>query len=293
MKAAVMSTISDFPGLGMLGGVKMKGYKACPICLDETDATHLMGRMSYQGHQRWLPKDHEWRFAASKLNGNTEFRDPPSSLLGPETFQHITSNEYSTFSLHPKFKCRGTTERLCWMHMSIFYELPYWQSFCHPYSLDVMHIEKNVFNNIIGTILGLEGKTKDDVKARKGLEEQGVRRKLWFKPTTGSRKEKVSKAPYTVTQSEKVEVLELMRDAKYLSGYTGSLCNKINLDDKKFIGLKTHDCHVMLQRLLPVFIRPYLPFNVVDPLISGPVNYSWMYPMKRQLGHYKRYVRNT
>ncbi|CAM8885699.1 unnamed protein product [Rhodiola kirilowii] len=130
-----------------------------------------------------------------------------------------------------------------------------------------MHIEKNVFDNIIGTILGLEGKTKDDVKAQKGLEEQGVHRKLWFKPT-GSRKQKVSKAPYTVTQSEKVEVLELMRDAKYPSGYAGSLRNKINLDDKKFIGLKTHDCYVMLQRLLPVFIRPYLPFNVVDPLIS-------------------------
>ncbi|KAL9665799.1 hypothetical protein QQ045_000120 [Rhodiola kirilowii] len=187
--------------------------------------------MSYQGHRRWLPKDHEWRFAASKFNGNTEFRDPPSSLLGPETFQHITSHEYSTLSLHLKFKFRGTTERLCWTHMCIFYELPYWQSFCHPYSLDVMHIEKNVFDNIIGTILGLEGKTKDDIKAQKGLEEQGVGRKLWFKPT-GSRKEKVSKAPYTVTQSEKVKVLELMQDAKYLSGYAGSLRNKINLMTK-------------------------------------------------------------
>ncbi|KAL9667125.1 hypothetical protein QQ045_001474 [Rhodiola kirilowii] len=58
MKAAVMWTISDFPGLGMLGGLKTKGYKACPICLDEIDASHLTGRMSYQGHRRWLPKDH-------------------------------------------------------------------------------------------------------------------------------------------------------------------------------------------------------------------------------------------
>ncbi|KAL9673432.1 hypothetical protein QQ045_029690 [Rhodiola kirilowii] len=115
-----------------------------------------------------------------------------------------------------------------------------------------MHIKKNVFNNIIGTILGLEG-----------LEEQGVRKKLWFKPT-GSKKEKVSKAPYTVTPNEKVEILELMKDVKYPYGYAGSLRNKINLDDKKFIGLKTHDCHVMLQRLLPVFIRPYLPLNVIE-----------------------------
>ncbi|KAL9687373.1 hypothetical protein QQ045_031774 [Rhodiola kirilowii] len=60
---------------------------------------------------------------------------------------------------------------------------------------------------------GLEGKTKDDIHARKGLEELGVIRKLWFKPTTSgtSRKEKVSKAPYTVTPSEKLEILELIK----------------------------------------------------------------------------------
>ncbi|KAL9687434.1 hypothetical protein QQ045_031836 [Rhodiola kirilowii] len=187
MKAVVMWTISDFPGLGMLDGIKTKGYKACPLCLDDIDATHLTGRMSYQGHQRWLPRDHEWRFASNRFNGKIEHREPPTSLS-----------------------------------------------------------EKNVFDNIIGTILGLEGKTKDDIKDRKGLEEQRVWRKLWYKPSgSTSRNEKVTKAPYTVTLNEKVEVLELIKDAKYPSGYAGNLRNKINLDNKKFIGLKTHDCHVM------------------------------------------------
>ncbi|CAM8953788.1 unnamed protein product [Rhodiola kirilowii] len=352
MKAAMMWTISDFPGLGMLGGIKTKGYKACPLCLDEIDATHLTGRMSYQGHRRWLHRDHDWRFAANRFNGEIEHREPPTSLSGTEIFAQISSHDYQMLSLHPKFKQRGVTERLCWTHVSVFYLWPYWQSHCQPYSLDVMHIEKNVFDNIIGTKLGLEGKTKDDIKARKGLEQQGVRRKLWYKPSwSRSRKEKVTKAPYTVTPNEKVEILELIKDAKYPSGYAGSLRNKINLDDKKFIGLKTYDCHVMLQRLLLVFIRPYLPFNVVNPLVSlshwfrrvccrefqkeevhqmkldivqilcqlerifppvfftiivhlmihlpdqilmkGPVHYSWMYPMERQLGQYKKFVRNT
>ncbi|CAM8929114.1 unnamed protein product [Rhodiola kirilowii] len=55
MKAVVISTISDFLGLGMLRGLKTKGYKACPLCLDDIDATHSTGRMSCQGHRRWLP----------------------------------------------------------------------------------------------------------------------------------------------------------------------------------------------------------------------------------------------
>ncbi|CAM8999401.1 unnamed protein product [Rhodiola kirilowii] len=65
-----------------------------------------------------------------------------------------------------------------------------------------------------------------------------------------------------------LEILKYIKDAKYPSGYAGSLKNKINLEDKKFTRLKTHDCHVILQRLLPVYIRPYLPRNVVDPPIS-------------------------
>ncbi|CAM8883173.1 unnamed protein product [Rhodiola kirilowii] len=69
MKAATMSTISDFPGLGMLGGMKTKGYKACPICLDGVDAEHLAERMVYQGLRRWLDRDHRWRQAADKFDG--------------------------------------------------------------------------------------------------------------------------------------------------------------------------------------------------------------------------------
>ncbi|CAM8902674.1 unnamed protein product [Rhodiola kirilowii] len=212
-----------------------------------------------------------------------------------------------------------------------------------------MHIEKNVFDNIIGTILGLRGKTKDDVKAREGLEKLGIRRELWLKRKgSASRKDKVSQAPYTVLPEERVKIFEFLKDAKYPFGYAGSLKNKINVDDKNFNGLKTHDCHVMLQLLLPVFIRPYLPHYVIDPLISlsrwfqklcckelmvkevtqmkddivtilcklemvfppafftimvhllihlpeqvllkGPVHYSWMFPIKRQSGEYKRSV---
>ncbi|CAM8917191.1 unnamed protein product [Rhodiola kirilowii] len=197
MKAAVMWTISDFPGLGMLGGLKTKEYKACPLCLDEIDAMHLTWRMSYQGHRRWLPSGHDWRSVDNRLNGRIETRDPPTSFSGPDIFHQIMGHDYPTLSWHPKFKPRGSTERLCCTHVSTFYELSYWQTFSQPYSLDVMHIERNVFNNIIGTILCLEGKTKDDVKARKGLEEQGVRRKLWFKPTGSTSrkgKEKVTRA---------------------------------------------------------------------------------------------------
>ena len=41
-----------------------------------------------------------------------------------------------------------------------------------------MHIEKNVCDNLIGTILNLDGKTKDNMKARLDLKEMGIRHEL-------------------------------------------------------------------------------------------------------------------
>ena len=45
---------------------------------------------------------------------------------------------------------------------SIFFQLPYWKMLLLRHNLDVMHIEKNVCDSIIGTLLNIEGKTKDN-----------------------------------------------------------------------------------------------------------------------------------
>jgi hypothetical protein len=42
----------------------------------------------------------------------------------------------------------------------------------------VMYIEKNVMDNIFGTILDMKGKTKDNLEACKDLQEMGLKRTL-------------------------------------------------------------------------------------------------------------------
>ncbi|KAL9677859.1 hypothetical protein QQ045_015695 [Rhodiola kirilowii] len=103
----------------MLGGLNTKGYKACPLCLDGIDATFLMGRMAYQGHRRWLSKDHAWRKASDKFNGQVELRARPPSLSGREILDEILMHDFPTLSIHPRFKARGNTEKLCWTHKTI------------------------------------------------------------------------------------------------------------------------------------------------------------------------------
>ena len=46
------------------------------------------------------------------------------------------------------------------------------------HNLDVMHIEKNVCDNIIGTLLGIQGKTKDNLNSRLDLQVMGIRQEL-------------------------------------------------------------------------------------------------------------------
>ena len=39
-----------------------------------------------------------------------------------------------------------------------FFELPYWQHNLLRHNLDVMHIEKNIVDSILGTLLNISGK---------------------------------------------------------------------------------------------------------------------------------------
>jgi len=48
---------------------------------------------------------------------------------------------------------------------------------CH--CLNVINIEKNVYDNVLYTILNDPKKSKDYLKARKVLKEMGIRKELW------------------------------------------------------------------------------------------------------------------
>ena len=39
-----------------------------------------------------------------------------------------------------------------------------------------MHVEKNVCDNVLGTIMGAAGKTKDNLRSRRDLEAIGIRK---------------------------------------------------------------------------------------------------------------------
>lgn len=67
---------------------------------------------------------------------------------------------------------------VCWKKKSIYFELKYWKYLLIQHKLAVMHIEKNVCDNIVGTLLKIPGKTKDGVNCRQDLVDMGLRNEL-------------------------------------------------------------------------------------------------------------------
>jgi hypothetical protein len=62
---------------------------------------------------------------------------------------------------------------------SIFFKyLPHWKDLKTCHSIDLIYVTKNVFNNIIGTLLDMPRKTKDRLKSRNDLVQFGLRPEL-------------------------------------------------------------------------------------------------------------------
>ncbi|GKD06543.1 transposon protein, CACTA, En/Spm sub-class [Tanacetum coccineum] len=171
-------------------------------------------------------------------------------------------------------------------------DLEYWEHLDVQHCLDVMHIEKNVAESLIGLLLNILEKIKDGVNARKDMVLMGIR-------------------------------LELAPKEK---GYSANIKKLVSVQDCKLHGIKSHDCHVLMTHMIPIAIRvidpelldswqkdiivtlyelemyfPPLFFDAMVHLVShiigeikaiGPVHLHNMYPFERYMGFLKDFVRN-
>ena len=157
LKAKLFGTISDFPASSNLSGYSVKGYYACPLCGEETDHIRLKNckKCVYMGHRRWLPANHQYRSMSLAFNGEVEERRAPPILSGDEIFGKV---ENLNTQFGKKFAKDVPTRG--WKKRSIFFELSYWKDLYVRHFIDLMHVQKNVCESLISTLLGVQGKLK-------------------------------------------------------------------------------------------------------------------------------------
>ncbi|KAK4406609.1 hypothetical protein Sango_0667400 [Sesamum angolense] len=67
------------------------------------------------------------------------------------------------------------------------------------------------------------------------------------------------KASYTVNKTQKKEVCSWAKSLKPPDGYSSNIARCVNDDECKFYRMKSHDCHVFMQRLLPIALQDVFP----------------------------------
>jgi hypothetical protein len=94
-----------------------------------------------------------------QFNSNTEKRRPPLHLTGHEVYEMV--KDVHVVLGKRKMTDKKTEEDDMWKKQSIFWELPYWKDLDVHHLIDVMHVEKNVCESLLGTLLNTDKKTKN------------------------------------------------------------------------------------------------------------------------------------
>lgn len=120
-----------------------------------------------------------------------------------------------------------------------------------------MHTEKNVAESLFRTILNIPDQTKDNVNARANQQKICDRPRLNMKPPTGGRRNWFKPdADFVLKKPEKMEVLKWLKHiVKFTDGYASNISKGVNLSRGKVTGLKSHDYHVWIERIMPVMVQ--------------------------------------
>ena len=123
------------------------------------------------------------------------------------------------------------------------------------HSIDVMHVEKNVCDSLLGTLLHIPGKTKDGITVRLDLVEMGIRERLHPQLRDDGKRAYLEPAAHTLAKAEKKSLCGCLHGIKVPQGYSSNVRRLVSMEDLKLVGMKSRDCHVLMQQLLPVAIR--------------------------------------
>lgn len=92
------------------------------------------------------------------------------------------------------------------------------------YCLDVMHIEKNVCDNVLFISLNESDKSKDHLQSWKDLKEMGIQPKLQLDDNG-----KFHPIKFTLSKSNKDVFLKTLKNINIPNGYSSNISRCINL----------------------------------------------------------------
>jgi hypothetical protein len=254
-------SLHDFLAYGIFCGWCVHGKFPCPTCKTNVQFIWLKkgGKYSsFDKHRQFLPIEHPFRQDIKNFTKGVVVTDPPPEMMmGVEVRAQIDALEVSEGGGFV-----GYGHEHAWTHKSGLERLPYYQDLLLPHNIDVMHTEKNIAEALWGTIMDIKEKSKDNVKARIDLAAICDRPNQEMRPPRAGKTWRRPPADYMLTRPQRREVLEWFQNLMFPDGYAANLRRGVNLSTMRINGLKSHDYHIWIERLLPVMVRGYVPDHV-------------------------------
>ena len=253
-------SMHDLSAFGLFIGWSVHGRFPCPQCKSAMKFYWLTAGRKYccfDLHRQFLRDDHEFRQDTKKFTKDVVVtHTAPPVLTGKQILAELNALEEDPE--HPgKYKGYGVTH--AWTHKPCFWDLPYFPDLELPHYIDVMHTEKNIGESIFAMMFDIPDKSRDNIKARVDQKAICDRPNLELQPIGGGKRWRKPKAPFVLTREQRKEALMWIALLLFPDGYAANLRRGVKLDAMKIIGLKSHDYHIWLERLLPVMARGFIP----------------------------------
>ncbi len=133
-------------------------------------------------HRRFLERKHKYRKMKRHFDNIVEKDSALKWYTGKLLFEMVKNIQVvfgKGIVKGQKRKRNPTPTDIPFKKQSIFFKyLPYWKDLETCHSIDLMHVTKNIFDNIIGTLLDVPRKMKDGLKSRNDLVQFGLRSEL-------------------------------------------------------------------------------------------------------------------
>ncbi|GLT84287.1 hypothetical protein SLE2022_025270 [Rubroshorea leprosula] len=107
--------------------------------------------------------------------------------------------------------------------------------------------------------------SKDNVKSRMDLPLYCDREELHlYYDSSGSLCK--PNASYALDTNKKRCLCTWLKNVRFPDGFASNIARCVNLAELRLVGLKSHDCHIFMQCLIPIAFRGLLPDSIWGPL---------------------------
>jgi len=100
------------------------------------------------------------------------------------------------------------------------------------------------------------------------------------------------RASFVLEKNAQLLVYKWLKSLRFLDGHASNISRLVNMEECRLYGIKSHDCHVFMQTLIPLAFRDLLPKGIWDELTEISHFFRDLCSSKLNVDHIERLETN-